>query len=341
MPGSMPFDPAAGHVIGVHVEQGGSVAGPGRPHRRGDRHLHGARCRCAASSSPSAEIAAAVDGVLAAAGLDRPGVHRVLIATPGVIDPVTGTLRHARHLHGWESPGLAERLSAELGMPVRHGNDVNLAAVAEGRYGAAQACTDYALLWLDRGVGLGLVLDGRLRSGAHGGAGEIGYLPVPGVPRPRVDRGGAGAFQQLVGGQGMRTLARRHGLRGGEPAPWSPPPGRPGMRGDAFIDELADGIAQGAAGGDHHRRPRPAGARRPGRAGRRHGPAGEGGHGDAPTLVRPPPSGAVHGDHGRGAARGGRGRAAVRALAAVRPAGRATRRPARLTLIRRRPAEAP
>ena len=91
-------------------------------------------------------------------------------------------------------------------------------------------------------------LDGRLRSGAHGGAGEIGYLPVPGVPRPRVDRGGAGAFQQLVGGHGMRNMARRHGLRGGEPAAMVAAARAAGDEGDAFIDELAEGIAQGAAG---------------------------------------------------------------------------------------------
>ena len=48
-----------------------------------------------------------------------------------------------------------------------------------------------------------------MRTGAHGGAGEIGYLPVPGVDHPRVDRGAAGGFQQLVGGQGMRALAQQ------------------------------------------------------------------------------------------------------------------------------------
>ncbi len=240
-------DPSAGHVIGVHVEQGGSVAA--LADLTGDVI---ATCSVDVpvrrTSSPVTEVGDAVDGVLWAAGLGRSAVRRVLIATPGVIDPVTGTLRHARHLHGWEAPGLVEQLSAELGTAVRHGNDVNLAAVAEGRYGVAKGRTDYALLWLDRGVGLGLVMDGRLRSGAHGGAGEIGYLSVPGVARPRVDRGGAGAFQQLVGGQGLRIMARRHGLRGAEPAALVAAARAAGARGDAFIDELADGIAHGAAG---------------------------------------------------------------------------------------------
>jgi len=95
-------------------------------------------------------------------------------------------------------------------------------------------------------VGVGMVLDGRLRNGAHGGAGEIGYLPVPGVERPRVDRGAAGAFQQLVGGQNLRSLARRHGIRGREPAQIVSAALAAGAPGDELIAQLADGVALGA-----------------------------------------------------------------------------------------------
>lgn len=241
-------DPSAGHVIVLHVEQHGSVAALADitgtvvatcaievPARR--------------ASDPVDEARRAVGGALTTAGLAASAVRLLMIVTPGVIDPVTGRLRHARHLHGWEESSLPERLSAEFGLRVRYGNDVNLAAVAEGRHGAARGRSDYALLWLGRGVGLGLVLDGRVRLGAHGGAGEIGYLPVPGVDRPRVDRGGAGAFQQLVGGQGLRALARRHGIRSGgapeEVVHSAAATGDPA--GQALLAELADGIAQGVS----------------------------------------------------------------------------------------------
>ncbi len=179
--------------------------------------------------------------------LTKEGVHRVVVATPGVIDPTTGRLRHARHIRGWEAPGLIEALSATLGIPVIHGNDVNLAAVAERTHGVAQNSNDYALLWLDRGVGLGLVLGGALRAGAHGGAGEIGYLGVPGVEAPRADRGGTGGFQQLVGGQGLRTLARKYGVRGSSPALIVTSALAAGEAGAGLIAELASGIAVGAA----------------------------------------------------------------------------------------------
>ncbi len=245
------MDSAAARVIGVHVEQHGCVAGLASltgemlatctvdvPQRR--------------DSSPVQEIQRAIDGVLFEAGLQRTDISQVVVATPGVIDPVSGDIRHARHLQGWEAPGLLDQINDAVQLPVRHGNDVNLAAVAEGIHGAAQGHSDYALLWLDRGVGLGLVLGGSLRAGAHGGAGEIGYLPVPGIsPSPRVDRGAAGAFQQLVGGQGIRALAKTHGIRGVEVAiimanaVKSAVGGAPA--GEAFLAELAGGIAVGAA----------------------------------------------------------------------------------------------
>lgn len=239
-------DGRAAYVIGVHVEQNGCLAGLATltgelvttfpvpvQHRR--------------SGTPIGEISAAVDGVLAGSGVARSEIHRVVVATPGVIDPATGQLRHARHIRGWEAPGLIDQLSETLGITVIHGNDVNLAAVAEGTHGVAQQHLDYALLWLDRGVGLGLVLGGALRAGAHGGAGEIGYLGVPGVSVPRVDRGGTGGFQQLVGGQGVRQLARKYGIRGTTSESIVARALDGGQAGEELIGELATGIAVGAA----------------------------------------------------------------------------------------------
>jgi predicted NBD/HSP70 family sugar kinase len=236
----------AAHVVGVHVEQGGCFAGiatlTGELLATFTVPVERRR-----SATPVGEISAAVDGLLSASGLSPDAVHRVVVATPGVIDPTTGRLRHARHIRGWEAPGLIEDLTQTLGIPVIHGNDVNLAAVAEGTHGVAQDSSDYALLWLDRGVGLGLVLGGALRAGAHGGAGEIGYLGVPGVEAPRADRGGTGGFQQLVGGQGLKALARKYGVRGSSPSMIVSSALTSGSAGQGLITELATGIAVGAA----------------------------------------------------------------------------------------------
>ncbi|MFJ3948672.1 ROK family transcriptional regulator [Streptomyces libani] len=163
-------------------------------------------------------VAQAVDGALSKAGLGRGQLHGAVIGTPGALDPRTGRLRYAPHLPDWHSRALKEELAEVLGMPVTLENDVNLAAVAEQHDGAAQDVDDFVLVWADEGVGAALVLGGRLLRGSTGGAGEIGYMPLPGAPLSRGGERGAaradadgGGFQRLVGAPGVIELAREYG----------------------------------------------------------------------------------------------------------------------------------
>lgn len=99
------------------------------------------------------------------------------IGVPGVVDPANGTVAHALNL-GFpaELTPLAQLLSEELdGARVKAENDLNVAAL-----GAAHAVggpVDLAFLGLGTGLAAGLLLDGRLRRGAFGAAGEIGHIP--------------------------------------------------------------------------------------------------------------------------------------------------------------------
>ncbi|WP_328900193.1 ROK family transcriptional regulator [Streptomyces sp. NBC_00441] len=165
------------------------------------------------------EVTEALDGAVAAAGLTRADVHRVVIGTPGAFDPNTGRLRYASHLPGWHSTTLLDELAAVLPMPVEYENDVNLVAVAEQRRGAARGHDDFVLLWNEEGLGAALVINGRLHRGFTGGAGEVGFLPVPGAPLVRqVTKANAGGFQELAGAQVLARLARELGI---EDAPGS------------------------------------------------------------------------------------------------------------------------
>ncbi|WP_037767132.1 ROK family transcriptional regulator [Streptomyces sp. FXJ7.023] len=159
------------------------------------------------------QVTDALDGAVKAAGLARSDVHRLVVGTPGAFDPGTGRLRYASHLPGWHSPALLDELAAALPMPVGYENDVNLAAVAEQRLGAARGHEDFVLLWNQEGLGAALVLGGRLDRGWTGGAGEVGFLPVPGAPLVRkVSRTGSGGFQELAGSQALAGLAREVGV---------------------------------------------------------------------------------------------------------------------------------
>ncbi|MFI8532785.1 ROK family protein [Streptomyces aquilus] len=159
------------------------------------------------------QVTDALDGALKAAGLVRADVHRLVIGTPGAFDPGTGRLRYASHLPGWHTPALLGELAAALPMPVEYENDVNLVAVAEQRLGAARGHDDFVLLWNEGGLGAALVLGGRLHRGWTGGAGEVGFLPVPGTPLVRqVTKANSGGYQELAGSQAVPRLARELGI---------------------------------------------------------------------------------------------------------------------------------
>lgn len=105
------------------------------------------------------------------------------IGIPGVVDPAAGTVSHAVHLGFPEGlTPLAKLLAVALdGVPVQVENDLNAAALgaahAVGDPGDPGNPADLAFLALGTGLAAGFVLDGRLRRGAFGAAGEIGHIP--------------------------------------------------------------------------------------------------------------------------------------------------------------------
>ncbi|MFH0244317.1 ROK family transcriptional regulator [Streptomyces sp. HK10] len=219
------LDPAAAHVAGLDVTATriraavaditgrtvGSFEVPA-PGRSGAPEASGVPGR--QSAGPVVRrVVAAVDGAAGAAGLTRSALHRVVVGTPGAFDPRTGRLRYASHLPGWHSPGLLDELAAALPVPLEYDNDVNLAAVAEHRLGAARGHDDFVLLWSEQGLGAALVLGGRLHRGWTGGAGEVGFLPVPGAPLVRrVARANRGGFQELAGARALLRTADELGI---------------------------------------------------------------------------------------------------------------------------------
>lgn len=174
-------------------------------------------------------------------------VRRIVLGTPGLVDPATGDITFAFNLPRWHS-GLLGALRDDLHTPVVFENDVNLAAVAEAQSGAARGVTDFVLVWVGAGVGLAIMLGGRLHHGSSGAAGEIGYLPVPGAPIPRdVSRRAKPAFQQLVGGDAVRALAREHGYPDDSATAAVRAAIADGAAGGPMLDELARRLALGVA----------------------------------------------------------------------------------------------
>ena len=240
--------PSTAYVAGLHVEQDEISAGVA--------DITGnVVTRIAVNPSAAADPVAAVRGAVQAAchqaGVPPESLRAFVIGTPGVLDPRTGDPRLAVNLPAWHE-GVLDALRTDLGRPVTLENDVNLAAMAERAVGAASGVADFVLVWLGIGLGLATVLGGRLHRGAGGAAGEIGYLPVPGVPLPQdVTHPATGAFQGLVGAQAVLPLASRYGF--GEPtaaqsvAAAVRAAGNGHGQADGFLTELAGRVATGVA----------------------------------------------------------------------------------------------
>lgn len=123
-----------------------------------------------------------VDQVTARADLGTGDVTHTVVGSPGVLDAQRGQVKYARNLPGWQRPGLAEALADKLGGSLTIDNDANLAALGEYTFGSARQAQQFAYLHIGTGVGLGLVIDGKLYRGFSGSAGEVGYLPILGEP---------------------------------------------------------------------------------------------------------------------------------------------------------------
>jgi len=137
-------------------------------------------------------------------------VTHTVIGSPGVLDPGRGRIRYAANLPGWQRPGLAETLAERLGAALTIDNDANLAALGEHAYGAARGLKDYVYLHLGTGVGLGLVLDGRLYRG-RGAAGEVGFLPLGDRRSMHARRG---MLEESVGADAIVRRAHEEGMTG-------------------------------------------------------------------------------------------------------------------------------
>lgn len=243
--------PASAYVAGLEVGPRGVTAGiadiTGRIAAQVTVDPNGA-------NDPVKIVHSAVAKACRSASVALSRLKAFVIGTPGVVDPRSGDVQFAFDLPAWHE-GVLAALRTDLRRPVVIENDVNLAAVAERAYGAARDAEDFALMWFDRGIGLSITLGGRLHRGMSGGAGEIGYLPVPGAPLPDGVTESAtwgtpslsGGFGSLVGADAVLDLARRHGLTQASLAGCVRAAVADPDTGGAFLDELALRISYGVA----------------------------------------------------------------------------------------------
>ena len=116
--------------------------------------------------------------LLARLGLTTSDVEGLGIGSPGMIDSARGNVIYANNL-GWENFMIGEELSSMLdGIPVKIGNDANVAALGEVKFGAAKNHSSAIMITLGTGVGGGIVIDGKLVEGNLGAGAELGHTVI-------------------------------------------------------------------------------------------------------------------------------------------------------------------
>jgi predicted NBD/HSP70 family sugar kinase len=135
-------------------------------------------------------------------GIDTARIKSVVVGTPGVVDPTSGSVSLVPNINGLSDISVPQVLAEHFGREVGVENNVNLAVLGEAWQGRAKDCQNAAFLSLGAGVGLGLIINGKLVRGASGAAGEIAYLPV-GADTASSHARAIGAFELEVGSVGI------------------------------------------------------------------------------------------------------------------------------------------
>ncbi|MFC4465321.1 ROK family protein [Streptomyces xiangluensis] len=201
---------ARAFAIGVDV--GGSKVAAGLVHEQGRV------CRRISLPTPHGQGAAAVIGLIADMcrdlganeAADADSRLPVGIGSPGVIDPRRGYVVTATDtMPGWKGTELADDLRRATGRRVVADNDANAFALGEHLYGAGRGASDALYATVGTSVGGGLVLQGRLLTGAHHSAGELGHFPVSGPGRDVCSCGRAGHLETAASGPAMAAAYAR------------------------------------------------------------------------------------------------------------------------------------
>ncbi|HEX3513496.1 MAG TPA: ROK family protein [Trebonia sp.] len=227
--------PEAGFVLGLDIGQRylrgavADLAGEARAKRSVPVHATTIADRVS-------ELVALADELCASAGITRAEIIQTVVGSPGVYDPQRNLMALTGGLPGWDRPEAVAGLRAAFGPALAIENDVDAAALAERALGVGQEADNFAFVHVGSGVGMGLVLGGRLHRGVHGVAGEIAFMPLGRDPQAWMDT--ETGIEAGLGAGDERVTAGPEGV--------IIDPGEARRRGTLEIAAGADGIVRAA-----------------------------------------------------------------------------------------------
>ena len=153
------------------------------------------------------DIAGSIMVKIAQLGINKEDIIGVGMGVPG---PVTedGTVLMAVNL-GWGKCNTNKELGDLLGLPVKTGNDANVAALGEYWKGGGQGYKDVIAVTLGTGVGGGIIVGGKIVCGSNGAGGEIGHIHLEDHESETCGCGGHGCLEQYTSATGVVRLAKK------------------------------------------------------------------------------------------------------------------------------------
>ena len=149
------------------------------------------------------QITSAVDVLLDKGGLTAADLCGAGLSLPGPIDPASGRPSQPPILPGWDAYPVAEHLQSTLpGLSVHMANDADASALGE-YHASYDGLRSLCLVKVSTGIGTGIVIDGRLYTGADGGAGDIGHVRVAGPGGALCQCGMQGCLAAVASGRAV------------------------------------------------------------------------------------------------------------------------------------------
>lgn len=154
------------------------------------------------------DIAASVSKYLEENAIDKSQVMGIGIGVPGPVDD-EGNVNRCLNLN-WGVFNIHKALGELTGLPVKAGNDANVAALGESWKGGGTGCDNMVLATFGTGVGGGIIVGGKPVNGVHGAAGEIGHVLVNTAETEACSCGKRGCAEQYCSATGIVRMAKKH-----------------------------------------------------------------------------------------------------------------------------------
>jgi glucokinase len=139
-------------------------------------------------------------------GADGVALQAIGCSVPGPLDSKSGKVIFSPNL-GWRDVPFVELLRRQFAVPIAIDDDAHCAALAEWHLGAARGTQSAVYVTISTGIGSGIIIDGRLYSGAHGFAGEVGHITLD-RNGPSCSCGNSGCFEALASGSAIARRAK-------------------------------------------------------------------------------------------------------------------------------------